>query len=105
MKSTGIIAMLVGAALVAPLVYLEFRYAMKIHSSFPFALFEMLWLVAAACVFVAAPILRVQRAGESLLGRPGVLVARVSFLVMAVLFWSGIVHDQMACFPGTPNCD
>jgi hypothetical protein len=72
---------------------------------FPYPLFAMLWLLPFAVVFVATPLIRATRSGEGVLARPVVLVARVGFLVLAVLLWVIIVNDQMPCFLGVPNCD
>ena len=105
MKTTMITATLVSTVLVAPLVYLELRYGTQSYSRFPYALFSILWLVPAAFVFAAAPLMRAVRAGKNVLERPGVLVVRVVFLVLAALFWTGFVNDQMPCFLGVPNCD
>jgi hypothetical protein len=105
MKTTIIGALLVSTALVAPLIYLELRYAKMIYSEFPYPLFATLWFVAAAFVVVAAPLIHAVRAGESVLARPVVLTARIGFLILAALFWTFLVKDQMPCFLGVPNCD
>jgi hypothetical protein len=94
MKTTAIMAALIGAALVTPLLYLELRNAGYTH--FPYPLFAVLWLVPAAFVFTAARPFR---------AHPVVLSARVGFLILAALFWAGLVNDQMPCFLGVPNCD
>jgi hypothetical protein len=77
MKTTLIAAMLISTALVAPLVYLELRYAAQIYTQFPYTLFGILWLLAAAFVLAAAPLIRTLRAGESVLVRPPLFIARV----------------------------
>jgi hypothetical protein len=105
MKTSLITATLVSTILVAPLVYLELRYAMQNYSNFPYPLFAILWLIAAAFILAAAPVIQAVRAGESVLKRPALLVIRVVFLVLAAIFWTGIVNDQMPCFLGVPNCD
>lgn len=102
MKTTTIAGALVSTALIVPLLYLELRYA---YSDFPYPLFAVLWLVPAAFVFVAAPLVRAMQAGESVLARPVVLSVRIGLLVLAALFWAAIVNDQMPCFLGVPNCD
>jgi len=105
MKTTMITATLVSTVLVAPLVYLELRYGTQSYSRFPYPLFLILWLVPAAFIIAAAPLMRAVRARKNLLERPGVLMVRVVFLVFAALFWTGFVNDQMPCFLGVPNCD
>lgn len=105
MRNTIPTAILAGAAVVAPFIYLELRYARTIYSNFPFPLFALLWLLVSAFVVVAAPLIRAIRAGESVLARPAVLTVRIGFLVGAALFWIAIVQDQMPCFLGVPNCD
>ena len=105
MKTTSITAALVSTVLVAPLVYLELRYGTQNYSNFPYPLFAILWLVAAAFVLAAAPMIYAVRAGENVLNRPAPLMMRVVFLVLAALFWTGVVNDQMHCFLGVPNCD
>jgi hypothetical protein len=102
MKYTTITAALVSTVLVAPLLYFELRYG---YSGFPYFLFAVLWLVPAVFVFAAGPLIRAMRAGQSVLAHPVVLSARVGFLVLAALFWTAIVNDQMPCFLGVPNCD
>jgi hypothetical protein len=104
MKSTGNSAMLVATVLVAPLPYLELRYASKHCAQFPYPLFIGLWLVAAASVLVAAPLARAALAGENVLKHPAGAGVRVAFLAVAALFWAGIVIDQWPCFAGVPNC-
>lgn len=103
MRISLIAATLASAILVAPLVYLELRYAS--YSDFPYALFAILWLVGAAFILAAAPIVHAVRAGESVLKRPALLTMRVVFLLLAAMFWTGVVSDQMPCFLGVPNCD
>ncbi len=98
-------AMLAAAALVAPLVALEMRFGGATFSSLASPLFVLLWLVATAFAIVAAPLIRAALAGEGLLARPGVLAARVGFLVLAAGVWIVIVQDQWPCFLGVPNCD
>lgn len=99
---TMMIAMLTGAALVAPWIYLEVRNG---YLNFPYLLFAVLWFVAAAFTLTAAPLVRALRAGESVLARPELFAARVVFLALAGLFWTSVVLDQMPCFLGVPNCD
>lgn len=105
MKNSMVAAMLISTALVAPLIYLELLYAMNVYSDFPWPLFVMLWLIAASFIVVAVPMVRSIRTGQSLLTRPGVLVARLTFLIFAAVIWTGIVKDQMPCFLGVPYCD
>ncbi|MGH9722445.1 MAG: hypothetical protein ACRD8O_19715 [Bryobacteraceae bacterium] len=104
-KTNMITATLVSTVLVAPFSYLELRYGTHNYSRFPYELFTILWLLAAAFILVAAPLVRAARARENLLGRPGLLMVRVVFLVFSALFWIGLVNDQMPCFLGVPNCD
>jgi hypothetical protein len=105
MMKTGMRAALVSTALVAPLVYLELQYGRQNYSRFPYELFVILWIVPAAFLLTVAPLVRAFRARESAIGRPRLLMARVSFLLLAALFWTAIVNDQMPCLLGVPNCD
>ncbi len=113
MKATLTRAMLVASALVAPLLYLELRYASRNYAQgplppvvqFPIPLFIILWLIPVVSVLVAAPLMRAAHAGQNLLDRPVALAVRVAFLLIAALLWAGIVADQWPCFMGLPNCD
>lgn len=95
-------AALVGTVLVVPLIYLETRRG---YPSFPYPLFTVLWLVPIAAVLLAAPLIGAIRGADGVLARPAVTVARLGLLALAVLFWLTLVHDQMPCFLGVPNCD
>jgi hypothetical protein len=102
MKSTVLAAILVSSGLVAPLIFFELRFG---YSNFPYTLFAVLWLVPAAFVLTAAPLVRAVRAGQGVFAHPISLTARLCFLVLAGLFWVVVVNDQMPCFLGVPNCD
>jgi hypothetical protein len=105
MKNTTIVATLLSTVLVAPLAYLQLHNAKQNPWQFPYPLFAILWLVPVAFIFTAAPLIRGVQAGQSVLERPGWFLARVVFLVLAAMFWAGLVNDQMPCFLGVPNCD
>lgn len=98
-------AVLLPTALVAPLIYLEWRYASHYYAAFPYALFLTLWLLAAVSVLVAAPLLRTVRQGRAVLAHPVAFAFRVALLALATLLWVAIVADQWPCFLGVPGCD
>jgi hypothetical protein len=102
MKTTIVTAISVSTALVAPLVYLQLRYA---NYGFLDPLFAVLWIVPAAFVLTAAPLVRTVRAGQSIFAHPFLLTVRLGFLVLAGFFWVILVNDQLPCFLGVPNCD
>ncbi|HXG34690.1 MAG TPA: hypothetical protein VNJ11_15095 [Bryobacteraceae bacterium] len=98
-------AVLLPTALVAPLVYLEWRYASHYYAAFPYALFLTLWLLAAVSVLVAAPLLRTVRQGRAVLAHPVTSALRVALLALATVLWVALVADQWPCFMGAPGCD
>jgi hypothetical protein len=104
-KNTIVTAALISTLIVAPFLYLELRNRPLGALNFPYPLFVLLWVLPAAFVFTAAPIVRSVRAGQNLLAHPILFLTRVTFLVLAALFWSVLINDQMPCFLGVPNCD
>jgi hypothetical protein len=101
--STLLMASLVGLAIVAPLLFLQLRHTRG--PDVPVALFVVLWMLPMAFVLTGTPLLRAWRTGQAVLQRPAALVARVALLVVLAAAWIAIVHDQLPCFFGVPNCD
>jgi Na+/H+ antiporter NhaC len=104
-SSSMIVEILASAALGAPFLYLQLRYANPRHAEFPYALFTLLWVTAAGFVFTGAPLMRTMFAGESVFSRPGLLMGRLSLLIILAIVWSSVISDHMPCFLGAPNCD
>lgn len=94
-----------GLFLVAPLIVLEMTFGRANYSSFPTALFGILWVLPTLFAFVALPLYRAFR--DTAENRPMIatIVIRVVFMGVIALFWFGLVNDQMPCFLGVPNCD
>jgi hypothetical protein len=92
---------------VLPFVALELRNASGSRGfvHLPYPLFAMLWLLPFAFILAAAPIVRIIRAGNSLLAHPGAVLTRVAMLGLVAFLWASLVQDQMPCFLGVPNCD
>lgn len=91
----------VGLLVVLPFVILEAVNTKGFSTvGFPFALFTMLWILAAAFIGLCRNIIRDLKAGTGL----GLATTAILMVVIATV-WSGIVFDQMPCFMGVPNCD
>ena len=100
------IASVVGLLLVAPLAFLEFKYATGSRQSLDYAaLFGLMWLLPVAFVMIAAPVLHKFRAGHTLHRPPVVLGIKLVLLIFLAGIWIAIVRDQLPCFIGVPNCD
>jgi hypothetical protein len=98
-------AAVISSVLVVPLLLLELRFGSQSYSSFPYALFAILWLLPVASVIMIAPFVRSVRAGQSILANPTTLVVRIAFLALFAVLWMLLVRDQLPCFLGVPNCD
>jgi hypothetical protein len=100
-------AVLIGLILAMPFAILEFRYNVVNTRKIPdyIVLFGFLWILPTTFFFTVAPIVRTLRAGNSVLAHPVTLFFRVAFLVLIAIMWTGIIHDQLPCFLGAPNCD
>ena len=97
MSNTAFVtASLTSTILLAPLAFLELRYASQSYSSFPYVLFAVLWLLSFAFVITAVPLVR---------GRRGSVLGRLAIMSVFAVLWIGIVQDQLPCFLGVPNCD
>jgi hypothetical protein len=99
-------AALFGLLLIAPLAWMEWSNNPRIQSGefkFPFTLFFGLRLMPTIIFLTATPIVRRQRAGESMLVHPVALLLRVAFMAFG---WMFLVRVQMPCFlGGVPGCD
>lgn len=97
----------VGLVSVLPFALFEFASNTLTTRSAPgvAALFGLLWLLAAAFVFIMTPLAREARAGGGVAAKPVSLLLRVTFSALILLTWVGIVADQLPCFLGVPNCD
>lgn len=102
-------AVLFGALLIAPFVFMEYWNNPVIQSGqipFPFMLFIGLWLTPVMFFLGVTPIVRSVWAGESVLANPISLVLRVVFLGFLAILWLNLILDQMPCFlGGVPGCD
>ena len=99
-------AAVIGAILVAPLLFLELRNNRpNSRASDNAVLFGVLWLLPTAFVMMAMPIIRVFRSGQTTPQRPAALALRIALLVVVAVMWLSIVSDQLPCFMGKPNCD
>ena len=88
---------------VVPFVALELKN--RPQDDFPFHLFGLLWLLFASCAFVLSPVVRQVRHGETILGAPVVLLARIALAILLGTLWGGLLLNQMPCFLGIPSCD
>lgn len=98
-------ASIIGTLLVLPFVILEVVMGQKSYSSFPFALFAILWVLPVMFSLVGLPIVQNMRTGQSPMKHPIALILRIAFLVLIAVFWAGLINDQLPCFLGVPNCD
>ena len=100
-----LIAALIGSVFVIPFIVLELTYGQKSYSDTPFALYGVMWLLAAIFVAILVPMVRSLRAGNGLRAHPATIMLGVFVLLITASMWVGIVNDQMPCFLGVPNCD
>lgn len=97
---------IVGAVLVLPFAILEAINAQDFSwQRFPFPLFVVMWMLAAAFVLLITPVVRNVRAGGINLFGIGRQIPRVLLVALIAWLWAGLVADQMPCFLGVPNCD
>lgn len=99
-------AAVIGAILVAPLLFLSSGTTRRTRASSDYAvLFGVLWLLPTAFVMMAMPIMRGFSSGQTAPQRPAALALRIALLVVVAVMWLSIVSDQLPCFMGKPNCD
>jgi hypothetical protein len=96
---------LISAALVLPLMILEWVNRRAFHEGFPIPLFTTLWLLLVVFMLILRPILRNVRAGNRSMGNPLILALKVVILLLIAWLWISILMDQMPCFLGVPSCD
>lgn len=92
-----------GLLAVAPLMVLE--RINQPNSAFPFALFAIMWLLAALFVAILMPLARKIRRENGVSSHPTTLLLGAFVLVIFAAMWGGLLVDQMPCFLGVPNCD
>ena len=99
------VSAVIGAALVLPLVAMEWWAGGGFPGGAPVALFATLWLLIVASCFVVWPAVR--RFGPSTSERPPRFRswAAVTAALLLGWVWISIVRDQWPCFRGLPNCD
>jgi hypothetical protein len=99
------------AALTGFLVVLPFMVLEGITTSgfatlgFPFALFIIMWLLAAVFMLTLMSTVRTIQVGNIAMANLAFLVLKVVLLGLIAWEWVEIVIDQMPCFLGVPNCD
>ncbi len=98
-------AAVLGFVPVVPLILLELNYGQASYSRFPVGLFAILLILSSTFFLTLIPIVKNVLAGKGLFANPITLLLSIAFMVMVGAFWGGLVHDQMPCFLGVPNCD
>ncbi|MEO8358105.1 MAG: hypothetical protein ABI621_19550 [Chloroflexota bacterium] len=101
LKSTALISFII----MLPFMIMEFINRRNFHEGFPIPLFVIPWLLPVIFSISFMPIVRNVRAGNSLLASPVSFLFRVVILVISAWMWTGILIDQLPCFPGVLNCD
>jgi hypothetical protein len=104
-STTFFVALLIGAALVAPFIVLQWVNRRAFHEDFPFVLFAFMYLHSLLIVLVLAPALR-HLAAERRLSA----LTRGHWIGLFIGTFLGYVYinvviDQLPCFLGVPNCD
>lgn len=70
--------------------------------------FGLLCLLPIIFIVILMALVRNVQAGNHRMATPAnllLLLSRVAFLVLLVMFWGGFMIDQLPCFLGVPNCD
>ena len=83
-----------------PFAILELINRRNFSWEFPFPLFFVMWLLAAAFVLMMTPIVRNQRSAGMNLASIFRLMPRVAIVALIAWLWVGLVADQMPCFLG-----
>lgn len=101
------LAVLISFVSVLPFVILEFRnQAITSDNAFGLIfLFGLLWVLAAAFIFILTPAVRSVWSGNEIMANRWSFWLRVAGLVSIAVIWRAIVVDQIPCFLGVPNCD
>jgi hypothetical protein len=98
-------SLLIGSALVAPFIVLEWVNRRAFHEDFPFVLFTFMSLHSLFIVVLLTPALRRLRSEKDL----GALTlghwAGLVLSAVLMLAYANVVIDQLPCFLGVPNCD
>jgi len=98
-------SLLIGAALVAPFIVLQWVNRRTFHEDFPFLLFTFMSLHSLLIVLLLAPPLHriyAERSHRALKTGHWVSILLGLFLVYVYV---NVVIDQLPCFLGVPNCD
>ena len=84
---------------------LEFVNRRAFDEGLPVPLFAIMWLLPLSFILILMPIVRNLRAQERSTANPLSSLLGVVCLILLAWLWVGIIHDQMPCFLGVPNCD
>ena len=96
---------IMSSVLVLPFMILEFVNRREFYEGFPIPLSAMMWLPPLSFILILMPIVRELRAQERTTPNPLRLLLGIGFLILLAWLWVGLIHDQMSCFLGVPNCD
>jgi lysylphosphatidylglycerol synthetase-like protein (DUF2156 family) len=96
---------LISSVLVLPFMTLEFVNRRAFDEGLPVPLFAIMWLLPLSFILILMPIVRNLRAQERSTANPLSSLLGVVCLILLAWLWVGIIHDQMPCFLGVPNCD
>ena len=96
---------LISSILVLPFLVLEWVNRRSYPEGFPILLFALLWLLPFLFLRMLSLILGSTSAeGCKAVPLPHVL-ARGAALALLLWLWVSLLHDQLPCFLGVPNCD
>jgi len=96
---------IVNSVLVIPFMILELVNRRAFYEDFPIPLFATMWLLPLSFILILMPLVRNLRSQERTTANPLSLLLRAVFLILLAWLWVGLIHDQMPCFLGVPNCN
>ena len=96
---------ILSSALVLPFMILESMNRRAFYEAFPIPLFAIMWLLPLSFFLILMPIVRNLQAQERSTAQLLSLLLGVVFLILLAWLWVGLIHDQMPCFLGVPNCE
>ena len=96
---------LISSVLMVPFLLLELVNGRILRDGFPVVLFGFMWFLILSFFVILIPTVRSPADANGAMQKFIGPSLRVILLILIAGMWTGLIHDQLPCFLGVPNCD
>ena len=96
---------IISSVLMLPFLILELVNGRILRDGFPVVLFGFMWFLILSFLVILLPIVRRLAGVSGAMQKFTSHSTRVVLLILIAGMLTGLIHDQLPCFFGVPNCD